>query len=279
LYRLTHPRPHPFAAEFVGGIYGEGYAVLRIVEDLSNCFATNRQEESQPNSNTTEIVLSASQYFRERDPHDTTSAPLSVKKFSRRQLLQTGGIATRVWTASVLLARWMARHMHAVQAISQCAHVVDSGVFQSDLFGSGGRRVLELGCGLGVAGIAAAMCGCSVLLTDIHGVALSACQDAIRLNADRLRCASSALAFVDCGHMQSIDDFLRVDAERCDSGVGRACTMELDWNNVPELPPQQRFSCIIAADVIHEDAHAPLVSRVIRVRALACQKKNCKDFL
>jgi hypothetical protein len=55
--------------------------------------------------------------------------------------------------------------------------------------------------------------------------------------------------------------------------------MELDWNNVPELPPQQRFSCIIAADVIHEDAHAPLVSRVIRVRALACQKKNCKDFL
>ena len=196
-------------------------------------------------------------------------ADLSVKKFSRRRLLQTGGIATRVWTASVLLARWMARHAQSVQAIAQCTHVQYASASDCDkgLFGSGDGRVLELGCGLGVGGIAAAMCGCSVLMTDIHDVALSSCQDAIRINAERLKNTASARAFVDGGHVASIDEFLKASEGCTRSGSGRAYTMELDWNHLPDLLPHQRFACIIAADVVHEDQHAPLISKVIRVCA------------
>jgi predicted nicotinamide N-methyase len=204
------------------------------------------------------------------------AADLSVKKFSRRRLLQTGGIATRVWTASVLLARWMARHAQSVQAIAQCPHVQYASASDCDkgLFGSGDGRVLELGCGLGVGGIAAAMCGCSVLMTDIHDVALSSCQDAIRINAERLKNTASARAFVDGGHVASIDEFLKASEGCTRSGSGRAYTMELDWNHLPDLLPHQRFACIIAADVVHEDQHAPLISKVIRVCTHALQKQE-----
>jgi predicted nicotinamide N-methyase len=186
---------------------------------------------------------------------------LSVKRFSRRQLLQTGGIATRVWTASVLLARWIAQHLHSLRAISRCTSAADD-----ELFGSGCGRVLELGCGLGVAGITAAMCGCRALLTDVHGIALSSCQAAIRTNAERLQRTRSVRAFRDGGHVESIEEFL--DASRAPA-CGAAFTMVLDWNNLPELLPHERFSCIIAADVVHEDQHAPLVARCIRVRTHA----------
>lgn len=186
---------------------------------------------------------------------------LSVKRFSRRQLLQTGGIATRVWTASVLLARWAARHMHALRAMAQCG--LPSAADQQ-LFGSGKGRVLELGCGLGVAGIAAAMCGCSVLLTDSHGAALSSCRAAVAANAQRLQKNNSARAFRDGGQVKSIGEFL--DASGA-STCGAAFTMDMDWNRLPHLLPHEKFSCIIAADIVHEEQHAPLVASCIRVRS------------
>ncbi len=212
----------------------------------------------------------------QQHPVPAGPARLSVKRFSRRQLLLTGGIATRVWTASVLLSRWMARHMSSMRVLSHLSTAAGAGDMDRGIFGSGGGRVLELGCGLGVAGIAAAMCGCKVLLTDVHDVALSACRDAIRINADRLKSCSSARAFSPGGHVRSIDEFLR--ASESGDASGQAFTMELDWNHLPELAPHQRFSCLIAADVVHEDQHAPLISKVIRVRCYGAVFKFSSHF-
>ncbi len=156
--------------------------------------------------------------------------------------------------------------MNCMRVISQSTLDPHAGTADKSVFGSGDGRVLELGCGLGVAGIAAAMCGCRVLLTDTHGFALSACNDAIRINSDRLTRSSSARAFVNGGHVESIGDFLKASEACGRSRSGQAYTMHLDWNDVPVLAPPERFSCIIAADVIHEVQHAHLVSKVIRVR-------------
>jgi predicted nicotinamide N-methyase len=247
LFLSTYPTAlHSFAAEFALGIHGEGEAVLRMLE-CQGRFTTPEPASAQ------------------QLPSDAAgAADLSVKRFSRRRLLQTGGIATRVWTASVLLARWLARNMHSLRALSRYNSTSDR-----QLCGSGGGRVLELGCGLGVGGIAAAMCGCSVLLTDAHGVALSSCQAAISANADRLKSLESARSYHDGGHVRSIGEFLHRSQAFARNGRGAAFTMELDWSSVPSLTPLERFSCIIAADIVHEEHHAPLVAKVIRVRIQA----------
>ncbi len=190
---------------------------------------------------------------------------LSVKRFSRRRLLQTGGIATRVWTASVLLARWICRHMQIMRLISNRSCAAGR-----ELRGCGNGRVLELGCGLGVAGIAAAMSGCHVLLTDVHSVALSSCQAAIRCNAERLQAKASERAYRDGGHVRTFREFLSASEAHASAASGAAFTMELDWNILPSLLPHERFSCIIAADVVHEDQHAPLIADAIRVSTHTC---------
>jgi hypothetical protein len=249
-------------AEFTHGIYGDGGVVLQVLTDLSEQLAINTQSCASSGQK-----KDLAQVCTHGHAETAGFADLSVKKFSRRLLLQTGGIATRVWTASVLLARWMARHMDSLLAISHCTHISDTTTCDKRYFGSGGGRVLELGCGLGVAGMAAALCGCRVLLTDIHQVALSQCQSSIGLNADMLQSSGSPRAFLNGGHLQSFDEFLKASQLLIRDGLGQAFTMPLDWNIIPDLPPHEKFSCIIAADVIHEVQHAPLIAKVIRVRA------------
>ena len=81
-----------------------------------------------------------------------------------------------------------------------------------------GQRVLEIGCGFGLAGIVACQKGSSVLFTDYE-------QDTLgfaRYNALQNRCA------------------------------GQASFVQMDWNN-PCL--KGKFSCILASDVIYEDTH------------------------
>jgi hypothetical protein len=238
-------------AEFTHGIYGDGGAVLQSLKDLSGHIVIKPQSSASSGEKTDLAVV----------------ADLRVKKFCRRLLLQTGGIATRVWTASVLLARWMGRHLDSLLAISHCTYTSDPAACDTRYFGSGGGRVLELGCGLGVAGMAAAMCGCKVLLTDVHQAALSSCQASIAINADMLKSSGSPRAFLNGGHLQSIHEFLKASQLHTCDRLGQAFTMLLDWNTLPDLPPHEKFSCIIAADVIHEDQHAPMIARVIRVCA------------
>ncbi len=86
-----------------------------------------------------------------------------------------------------------------------------------------GKRVLELGCGLGLAGIAAAKAGAHVMFSDYEEDAL----DFARCNANR-----------------------NLPPETINSGVGFSI---LDWRAIDEfLPRHQKFDMIIAADVVYE---------------------------
>ena len=88
-----------------------------------------------------------------------------------------------------------------------------------------GRRVVELGCGLGLPSIAAARAGAEVLATD-------ACPDALELVSRN----------ADANH-------LRVE------------TATLDWSNPGEPAAQARFDLVLAADVLYERGSvAPLLS-------------------
>lgn len=101
-----------------------------------------------------------------------------------------------LWTSSLELARW-------------CLE-------ESDL---NTKRVLELGCGLGLAGIAAAKAGARVTFSDYEEVAL---------------------------------DFSRCNARRnLPSNVydRQLDFLQLDWRTVPPLEP---FDVIIGADIVYE---------------------------
>lgn len=97
-------------------------------------------------------------------------------------------------------------------------------VAESPLLGPG-VRILEIGCGLGLVGLAAALRGADVLMTDFNPLAV----EAARANAQR-----NALA---------------VRAER------------FDWNSPP--PQDWAFDLLLASDVLYEPASAAPVARLI----------------
>ncbi len=90
----------------------------------------------------------------------------------------------------------------------------------------GGQRVLELGCGLGMVAIAAALAGADVTATDYYEDALQFA----RLNA--------------------------MDA------TGRAITTRMvNWVEMPS--DLGRFDVVLASDVLYEHRYAPLVASAI----------------
>ena len=103
-----------------------------------------------------------------------------------------------------------------------------------------GKSVLELGCGIGVVGLACARAGASrVLLTDYDDELLRACKRSVSLN-----------------------------------GLGPAVwTAHLDWNSVsagvvPAELEQETMDLVIGADIIYDADHA--VSVLGTVRQLLC---------
>lgn len=117
-----------------------------------------------------------------------------------------------VWTSSLELARW-------------CLEEADMR----------GKRVLELGCGLGLVGIAAAHAGAIVTLSDYE-------QDALNFSRHNLmRNLSEEILSTNCNVIQ------------------------LDWRHPPPLEP---FDLILAADVVYERRmFAPLIDLLRRLLA------------
>jgi predicted nicotinamide N-methyase len=94
-----------------------------------------------------------------------------------------------------------------------------------------GRRLLELGCGLGLASLVAVTRGFEVLATDYYEPAL---------------------------------DFLRVNAAR--NGVAVPALRPVDFRTFPD--DVAGFDMVVAADVLYERPNCPLVAEAFR-RALA----------
>lgn len=87
-----------------------------------------------------------------------------------------------------------------------------------------GKHVLELGCGLGLAGIAAARAGADVTMADYD---------------------KDALMFARWNAMTNLDA----------AAAGRVRMLPLDWRE----PPPRRYDMILGADIVYERRHfAPL---------------------
>ena len=93
-----------------------------------------------------------------------------------------------------------------------------------------GRRVVELGCGLGVPSLVAARAGAAVLATD-------GCAEALEL----------------------------LERNACENGVTVA-TARVDWAAADDLVARGPFDLVLAADVLYErDSVAPLLSLLPRL--------------
>ena len=97
----------------------------------------------------------------------------------------------------------------------------------------GGRRLLELGCGIGLVSLVAARIGFSVTATDYYEAAI---------------------------------ELMRVNARR--NKVRQVSGRLLDWRNLPADLGQ--FDVVAAADVLYERANVPLVADAFQ-RALSAE--------
>jgi predicted nicotinamide N-methyase len=90
-----------------------------------------------------------------------------------------------------------------------------------------GATAIELGCGIGLAGLAALAKGMQVTLSDYNPIAV---------------------------------DLAVENARRC--GFSNACGLVLDWRD----PPAQQFDVILASDVIYDRLlHVPLMNTIERL--------------
>ena len=106
------------------------------------------------------------------------------------------------------------------------AHVLAAALADRDL---GGLRVIELGCGVGMPSVVAALRGAEVLATDWYGDAL---------------------------------EFARANARA--AGV-RVRTLLLDWNAPPRglVNPGAGFDLAIGADVLYEERNGPALAALL----------------
>jgi predicted nicotinamide N-methyase len=142
------------------------------------------------------------------------AAPLSPLTIV--QATDVGSTGGALWTAGLALSRYL-EHVYAGGALR-------------------GKRVLELGCGTGLAGLVAASLGADAVLTDIASVL-----PLLRRNA---AANASAIATGGCG--------------------GSATVEELTWGSTPVAPDYgASFDLVIAADVVYEPVHVPLLLGVL----------------
>ena len=112
-----------------------------------------------------------------------------------------------------------------------------------------GRRCLDAGCGLGLGGLSAALCGASaVVLADFEHLALQCCARSVAANGLSL----SAL---------SLSESLSPDAPQPPPGQGRLHTLHLDWFAPPQSL-QSGVDVLLLADCLYEKSAAEPLARL-----------------
>ena len=115
----------------------------------------------------------------------------------------------------------------------------------------GNRPILEIGAGIGAAGISLSLLGHKVVVSDCEPALLQTMKDNIDLN-----------------------------------GCQRMCkVLNLDWSKGVEsaqtrkLLARQNFGCIIGADVIYSPEMSDLIIRLLPVSCVMHQIRGTKDML
>ncbi len=139
------------------------------------------------------------------------------------------GVEYRVWCPPDVDALIDEEAFAADERIPYWANVWESAlVLAEEIAGMepAGRRLLELGCGLGLPAIVAARCGFRAMATDYEEAAL----EGVRYNADRNAASDLAVSL-------------------------------LDWRRLPDELGQ--YDLVVAADVLYEKHHATALAAVI----------------
>lgn len=145
------------------------------------------------------------------------------------RVIRIGALPYRFWCPPDVDALIDEEAFAADERIPYWANVWDSAlVLAEDIAGlePAGRRLLELGCGLGLPAIVAARCGFQATATDYEEAAL----EGVRYNADRNGAANLAIGL-------------------------------LDWRRIPD--ELDRFDLVVAADVLYEKQHAMALAAVL----------------
>ena len=134
--------------------------------------------------------------FERFNTHTSTSVelPLFGSTWRLSQAPNTNHLGTTVWDASIILAKWMEKNARKGSELSRPRLA--------------GKKVLELGAGMGLGGLAAAALGAEVELTDVAEVL-----PLLRQNAEALM-GKASLATSDAPWV---------------AGAGSVSVRELDW--------------------------------------------------
>lgn len=158
-------------------------------------------------------------------------------------------MGTTVWDASIVLSKYFEKNAKK----GECSRVRVRG-----------RRAIELGAGVGLAGMAFALLGADVCLTDTTEPVLALLRRNVETNitptALRLRTRSS----VGGDFESSINASWQFSADT----VGTVTVAELDWGQEDHYaavnPP---FDFVLAADCVYSEAAVPYFLRVVLAMA------------
>lgn len=161
-------------------------------------------------------------------------------------------IECKVWPAAVMLGRWLWQHQQLVR----------------------GRSVLELGCGVGTAGLAAAKCGASlVAMTDINPTALRCARENSAKNGARVQQAVR-VAWLDWAQPPVLEAAPAPALALADGCGMAASSCAHDGASAHDGAPEdescasllrERFEVIVLADVVNAEGLPELVYRMLKL--------------
>ena len=181
------------------------------------------------------------------EPNYSEPPVLRLMQLSRRERIGSE-IECKVWPAAVMLGRWLWCHRQLVS----------------------GQRVLELGAGVGTAGLAAAACGASlVVLTDINEAALQCARSNCTRNGDSIQ-SVTAVSHLDWARPPILDaaDAAESHAE-ANAEVRNAAEVGIEAGTGAEdklaALLRQPFDVLLAADVVNDEGLSELVFRMLQL--------------
>jgi len=167
-------------------------------------------------------------------------AGLQLRSLSRRARIGHE-IELKVWPAAVMLARWLWAHAPLVR----------------------GRSVLEIGSGVGLAGLAAARCGAAeVFVTDIDGPALRCARENAAKNGLEGRVTVTRLDWAEPPILRSAGPAEEETVAKApEAGESEAA----DAVEEEEVRLRAPFDVMVAADIVNADGLSELVLRMVEL--------------